>query len=787
MQLLEHLNNPFFLLVLLLVLSVAVGLIMLRLHLPSVIGFMLVGIVLGPSVPIFQSLDIGHNELVELFAEIGVALLLFIVGLKFDISTIKTTGPSVVGIALAEASVVGITGFCISHFLLHFEMMVSLYIAAALIFSSTIVVVKILSDRGDESSLFGRLTVGIVIIEDLLVIMVMIAFAAMARGSGESITVKDVPYILLLASLFAFSFMFMPRIIKKIMHSTELLILFSITYGLLFASLGDVAGIGKEVGAFLAGVSLASTSAREILASKMVVLRDFMLLFFFIQLGIDLNISKIGEKWWMVIVFIAFVMIVKPTIIMLTMAIQRYTYRTSFFVATSLTQISEFSLILMASGQKLGAINDQTFAIIALATMVTMAVSVFMMSRAELFYRMYRPVFGTFFKRADRDEQAVLAAGSDDADIIIIGLGNFGSKVGQHFLNRGAKILGVDFDPEAIKRWNGLGGKAMFGDAEDIDFMHFMPLHHSKWILCTVNDNKASLLTVKNLLDSGYSGRIAVSITDDNESIFEAEKIKELADFIFIPSDDAANKAVDNIFEWTETLERMAMDTKISELTNHYIICGYGRMGKQIGKDLSLAGVQLVVIEDNHEQLPALRHSGILHIDGAATDDEVLIQAGINKAKGLISVTQTDEENVFIVLTARGLNPNLFIVTRSILEENADKLKRAGADRVVSPYILGGRRIASAVVNPRIVDFVDLLMHSEDFGLYVNSIKIDEDSPYVDKKISDCDFDTFSGEAVVAIKHQGNSMESNPCGNTMISAGDEIILMTTDSKECNFD
>jgi len=767
--------------VLLLVLAVAVGLLMVRFKLPLVIGFMLVGILLGPSIPLFTALHAGDNELVKLFAEIGVALLLFIVGLKFDIGTIKTTGPSVVGIAFAEASVVGITGFLLSRYLLNFDPMVSIYIAAALIFSSTIVVVKILSDRRDESSLFGRLTIGILIIEDILVILVMIAFSAFTGGKENSIGLAQVPYLIVFVGLLVIAFVFMPKLIKKIMHSTEMLLLFAITYGLLFASIGDMGGIGKEVGAFIAGVSLASTSAREILASKMVVLRDFMLLFFFLNLGMQLELKDIGGNWWMVAVFVVFVMALKPTIIMLTMAAQGYTYRTSFFVSTSLTQVSEFSLILMSLGMTLGAIDDITFAIIALATMLTMAFSVFMMSRAELFYRLYRPIFGRFFERAQRDERAVLAAGGHgDADVIIIGLGNFGTKVGTHFLHRGANILGVDFDPEAIKRWNSVGGKAVFGDAEDADFMHFLPLHTAKWVLCTVNENRVSLLIEDNLRHNGYEGRVAISISDDIEGSYEAELIKERADFVFIPADDAANKAVDNIYEWTETLERIAMDNKISELTNHYIICGYGRMGKQICKDLSLAGVQYVVIEDNPEQQTAIKNSGLLHINGAATEDDILVQAGIHKAKGLISVTQTDEENVFIVLTARGLNSGLFIVTRSILEENADKLKRAGADRVVSPYILGGRRIASDVIRPRIVDFIDLLMHSEDFGLHVNSIKINENSPYANKKIDDCDFDTFAGEAIVALKRKGDKMEPNPCGDTIINEGDEIIVMSTD-------
>ena len=167
------------------------------------------------------------------------------------------------------------------------------------------------------------------------------------------------------------------------------------------------------------------------------------------------------------------------------------------------------------------------------------------------------------------------------------------------------------------------------------------------------------------------------------------------ADLVFFPFEDAAVKAVDLMINKEREIERTKMNMLIETLSDHFIICGYGRMGQQIVRDLQRGNVPLVVVESNPEQLPKLVAHVIPHVVGNASEDETLMQAGIMRAKGLISVAPSDEDNVFIVLTARVLNPSLFIVARSILEDNEDKLRRAGADRVISPYILGGRIMAA--------------------------------------------------------------------------------------------
>jgi voltage-gated potassium channel len=199
-------------------------------------------------------------------------------------------------------------------------------------------------------------------------------------------------------------------------------------------------------------------------------------------------------------------------------------------------------------------------------------------------------------------------------------------------------------------------------------------------------------------------------------------------------------------------------------------------MGQEIVREFRRHGVPHVVVESNPEQLPKLEARNVPFVKGRATEDEVLLAAGIERAKGLIAVAATDEENVFIVLTARGLNPNLRIVARSIQEENESKLRKAGADLVMSPYILGGRRMAAAILKPGVVDFLDLLTHAEQMNLDIRSIDVRAGSTVVGKSILESGIWQQTGATVLAIRREGDLLP-NPGPAFVLQEQDELILM----------
>lgn len=231
--------------------------------------------------------------------------------------------------------------------------------------------------------------------------------------------------------------------------------------------------------------------------------------------------------------------------------------------------------------------------------------------------------------------------------------------------------------------------------------------------------------------------------------------------------------------EIQEVMGRRRLEKKIKELKDHYIICGYGRMGKIIAKELKVERVKFVVIEKNlvvHEKEEAFV------IEGDATQDDILKEVGIERAKGLISVLPTDAENLYVVLSAKGLNPNLFIVARAGEEGSEQKLLRAGADRVISPYHIGGLRIAHTVLKPAVVDFIELATKSGNIDLQMEEIPIPEGSGLMGLSLDQCGIGRDLGVIIVAIKKPTGDMKFNPTFRTLVEPGDTLIALGEVSK-----
>lgn len=224
---------------------------------------------------------------------------------------------------------------------------------------------------------------------------------------------------------------------------------------------------------------------------------------------------------------------------------------------------------------------------------------------------------------------------------------------------------------------------------------------------------------------------------------------------------------------------RRKMEKTVKSIEDHYIICGYGRMGQAIAGEFRARNVPYVVIESNPEQLPRLFAQKVMFIEGDATDENVLIAAGVERAKGLIAVAPSDADNTFIVLTARGINPNLFIVARSIKMEDEAKLRRAGADKVMSPYIQGGRRMAWAVLQPNVVDFLESAIDSERLYLELGEVTVSATSEFVDKTIRESHIREKSGATIVGLRTMTGALISSPSPDVIIHEGDILVAVGT--------
>lgn len=233
--------------------------------------------------------------------------------------------------------------------------------------------------------------------------------------------------------------------------------------------------------------------------------------------------------------------------------------------------------------------------------------------------------------------------------------------------------------------------------------------------------------------------------------------------------------------ELQELFGRKRLEKKIKELKGHYIVCGYGRMGKIICRELKAKNVPFVAIERNGDFLNN-RLDDFLGISGDATNDDILREAGIERAKGLISVLPNDALNLYVVLSARELNPDLHIVARAGEEGSENKLLRAGADKVVSPYHIGGLRIAHTILRPAVVDFIEFATKTGNIELQMEEVTIPEGSSMADKSLDQCGIGRELGIIIVGIKRHTGEMRFNPTSRSTIKVGDTLIALGEISK-----
>jgi voltage-gated potassium channel len=222
---------------------------------------------------------------------------------------------------------------------------------------------------------------------------------------------------------------------------------------------------------------------------------------------------------------------------------------------------------------------------------------------------------------------------------------------------------------------------------------------------------------------------------------------------------------------------RRKLDKQIKSLRDHYIICGYGRIGKIICKELIMKSIPLIVIEKDERVRQELEYDNILYLDNDATHEETLREAGIGQAKGLISVVGSDPENVFICLTARGLNHQLYILSRAEEEGTEGKLLQAGANEVILPYRIGGRRMAQAIIRPTVSDFLESAIHDYSFELNIEEIVVGEDSPLSNLTLVDSGIRREMDIIIIGIKQKDGKMVFNPFSGTKIQSGDILIAM----------
>ena len=225
--------------------------------------------------------------------------------------------------------------------------------------------------------------------------------------------------------------------------------------------------------------------------------------------------------------------------------------------------------------------------------------------------------------------------------------------------------------------------------------------------------------------------------------------------------------------------KRTKMDKRISEMKDHYIITGFGRVGHQVAQDFDAAGIPYVIVDSKPETMSELDPKGVPHLVGDATLDETLEEAGIRRAKGLVACSDSDVANVYVTLSARALNPSLYIVARAAQAETEKKLKMAGANRVISPYLISGRRMAAMAVRPVTSDFLDMVTHGGELEFRLHEIPIPRGSPLDNQTLATAQIRTRSGVVVLAIHGAEGIFELQPHASSLIKSGDTLVVIGT--------
>lgn len=495
----------------LMLVAALVGALALQLRQPLIVAFIVTGIVVGPAV-----LDwVRPDDQITALAEIGVTVLLFAVGLKLDMQHVRTLGPVALATGVGQLAFTILFGYLIGV-ALGMGVLQATYVAVALTFSSTIIIVKLLSDKRELDSLHGRIAVGFLIVQDIAVVIAMMVVGSFGGGDGPEgwllVTASIVAKLLAaLVAVFALMRYVLPWLMRVVSRSQELLLIFAIAWGTTLAALGEAAGFSKEVGAFLAGFSLASSEYRESISARLSGIRDFLLLFFFVELGARLEFDSLGSQLFESAVFSVFVLVGNPLIVMAIMAYMGYRRRTGFLAGLTVAQISEFSIVFVAMGMSLGHVDNSVLSLITLVGLVTIAASTYMILYSQPLYAAIEPWLSVFERAVPFRERQYEEATTKDENpaVIVYGLGRYGSRLMSGLEGHGVRVLGVDFDPEVVRRLRQAGHDIAFGDAEDPEFPLGLPLRRCRWVVSTIDQADINAVLIGALRSAGFSGDVA--------------------------------------------------------------------------------------------------------------------------------------------------------------------------------------------------------------------------------------------------------------------------------------
>ena len=503
---------------------------------PLILAYVATGILLGP----FGLNFLQESASLSLFSQIGVALLLFIVGISLNTKHIKEIGKVSLITGLGQVIFTSFFGYIIS-ILLGFNNVESIYISVALTFSSTIIIVKLLTDKGDLDSLYGRIAVGFLLIQDFIAIIALMLISDL-NSNGGIFSILFAPIIkglILIIGIYLCYKLIVKHLIKYIAKGNEVLLISSIAWCFGVAVIAIKFGFSLEIGAFLAGLMLANSDFGADISSKIRSLRDFFIAIFFINLGLVMVFDSVKQHIYSIIVFSLFILIGNPIIVFVLMILLGYRSRTSFLAGLTVAQISEFSLILMSLGFKVGYLSKDAVIIVTTVGIITITASTYLIMYGNNIFNAFAKYLHPF-ERKKLIENLEHRNLSKKYDLILFGCHRMGFSILNKIKKQ--KILVVDFDPEVIKKLKKGGIEAVYADANDNEIVNELAFLKPNFVISTIPNLENNKLILKSFRRFNPHAVIFSTCKHTNDCI---ELYKHGCDYVAYPEILAAQKITD--------------------------------------------------------------------------------------------------------------------------------------------------------------------------------------------------------------------------------------------------
>lgn len=511
---------------LIIVVGTVVSILMRLLKQPLIIGYIITGLLVGPTA--FDLVTSG--ETLTVFSDMGIALLLFLVGLGLNPRVIKEVGKVAVLTGVGQVAFTTFFGFFIVSALTDISTTATFYVAIGLAFSSTIIILKLLSDKKEQTRLHGKIATGFLLVQDIIATFALLFVSANGSGglNADDLLLLAIKGAMLAAGLYLVTSQVLPKLTKTIAGSQELLFLFAIAWGLGIGALFKVSGFSLEVGALVAGVSLAQFSYAQEASSRLKPLRDFFIVLFFVILGSQLDLSNILAVLPVALILSTLVLIGNPLIVMTIMGLLGYTKKTSFKTSLAVAQISEFSLVLLLLANKSGQISQETLSMMTVVGIITIAVSSYMILYDEKLYLIFERYLGIFEKKKTKNENSA----RQDNEVILLGYKKGGLEFIKVFRKLKKRFSVIDYDPEVIETLEKTNVNYLYGDITDLELLEEAGLSSIKLLVSVVTDfntNKFILRTIEQVNPS------CVTILHA-DGVSEAAELYELgASYVMLP------------------------------------------------------------------------------------------------------------------------------------------------------------------------------------------------------------------------------------------------------------